>query len=206
MVALSAASLALISLLAGLPAAAAAPHTVAQRGNPATTAVPGKPFTMNFQVKNTGGDGYHAVNVIFHIPNGLTHSKVSPAHAAIEDDIVAWYNIPMAAGQSFYPSLTLTLDAGTPLKTKRTLWVEVTGDGFEATSKNFSITAVAKVQAPPSASALTPADISAMFQTVYGRTPSASELTYWLGRRSDKPGRGVLLGAMYYHRARNITH
>lgn len=187
-------------------ASAAAPHTVAQRGTPATTAVPGKPFTMNFHVKNTGGDGYNAVNVIFHIPDGLTHSKVSPTGATIQDDIVSWNNIPMAAGQSLYPSFTFTMDAGTPLKTKLNLWVEVTGDGFDATSKNFSITAVSKVKPPTTTSALTSADISAMFQQVYGRTPTSSELTYWLGRRSDKPSHGPLLGAMHYHRARNIAH
>ena len=181
---------------------AAPPISVTYRGARVTTAVPGKPFTVSFQVKNTGTETYSGATVIFHIPDGLTHSKVVPADAQIQDDTITWTNIPFEGGQSFYPSFTFTVDKGTPIDTKLRLWFEVTGNGFETTSTNFSVTA----KAATATSTLSSSDITSLFQSVYGRTPTSSELTYWLGRRSDKPARSSLLGAMMYHKALSIPH
>lgn len=194
-----------LGVLLGNSAQAAAPQTVSYHGTRVTTAVPGKPTTIKFRVKNTGDTTYSEVKVIFHIPGGLTTSSVAPADAVIEDDTISWVNVPLVAGQSFYPALTFTLDSGTALKTKKQLWVEVTGTDMEATSTNFSVTAVSSVSTK-TASTLTSSDVKAMFESVYGRTPTASELTYWLGRRTDKPQRSVLLGAIAYHKNLNIKH
>lgn len=193
-----------LGVLFGFSATAAPPHTVSYRGTPVTTAVPGKPFTLNLQVKNTGGTAYSGVKVIFHVPDGLEHSKVAPANARVEDDLIWWTDVPIRPGESFYPSITFTLKSGTPLGTKLQLWVEVTGSDMEATSTNFSITA--RATSAPSVTTLSSADISSLFASVYGRAPSVSELKYWLGRRTDKPQRAALLGAMGYHKARGIGH
>lgn len=187
-------------------ALAAPPYTVGYNGTPVTTAVPGQPFTLKLQVKNTGTTVYPGVKVVLHVPAGLTHSKVAPADAVVQDDIISWSDVPIATGKFFYPTITFTMDSGTPLKTKLNVWVEVTGKDMEANSANFSITAVKSVSATTTGSTLASADISSMFASVYGRTPTASELKYWLGRRSDKPGRSALLGAMGYHKALNISH
>jgi hypothetical protein len=197
----------LMALVIGIsvaPIVRAAPHGVTYRGAPVTTAVPGKPFTVSFRVTNTSAETYSGVNVIFHIPDRLTHSKVSPAHAELADDLVIWRNLTMTGGQSFTPSFTFTVDSGTLLKTKLPIWVEVTGTDMEATSTNFSVTT--KAATASINSALTSIDIKNLFQGVYGRMPSSSELTYWLGRRADKPGRTALTGAMGYHKANNIVH
>jgi uncharacterized repeat protein (TIGR01451 family) len=183
--------------------AQAAPHTVTYKSTRVTTAVPGKPFNLNLQVKNTSNDNYSNVQITFHVPSGMQHSSVSPANAIVQDDTITWYNVPMNANQTFNPSFTFTIDSGTPLNTKFNLWAEVTGDGMESTSTNFSIT-TRKTSSP--ASSLSSNDIKSMFQSVYGRTPTASELTYWLGRRTDKPQRTPLLGAIAYHHALNIKH
>lgn len=196
----------LVSLVVASTALAAPPYTVGYNGTPITTAVPGKPFTLKLQVKNTGTTVYSGVKVTLHVPAGLTHSKVAPADAVVQDDVIAWSNVPIAAGKAFYPTVTFTMDSGTPLKTKLNLWVEVTGTDMEANSANFSITAVKSVSATTTKSTLISADISSMFASVYGRPPTASELTYWLGRRSAKPGRSALLGAMGYHKALSIQH
>ncbi len=187
-------------------ALAAPPYSVSYNGTAVTTAVPGTTFTFKLQVKNTGTTVYSGVKVILHIPEGLTHSKVAPGDALVQDDIISWSDVPIGAGKAFYPTITFTMDSGTPLKTKLNLWVEVTGSGMEANSANFSITAVKSVTTTTSTSTLSSADISSMFQSVYGRMPTTSELKYWLGRRSDKPGRTALLGAMGYHKANNIAH
>lgn len=194
----------IVGVLFGSSATAAPPYKVSYNGTPVTTAIPGKPSTLKFQVKNTGGTDYSGVRVIFHIPEGLTHSKVAPADARIEDNIISWVNVPIGAGKSFYPSLTFTMDSGTPLNTKLSLWVEVTGSDFEATSTNFSVTA--RKETKKVTSTLSSTDISTLFQSVYGRSPATSELQYWLGRRTDKPERTSLLGAMAYHKERNISH
>ncbi len=122
--------------------ALAAPHTVGYKSTKVTTVVPGKSVTLNLRVKNTGTTTYAGVKVIFHIPDQLELLKVSPANAVIEDGIVSWSNVPIAGGKSFYPSLTLKMASGTPLKTKVSIWTEVTGQDMEATSTNFSLTAV----------------------------------------------------------------
>lgn len=192
-----------LGVLGASSAAAAPPQTVSYSGTKVTTAVPGKAFTLKFQVKNTSSDAYSGVKVTFHVPEGLKHTSVSPGGATLYDDIVAW-DIPSVAGQSFYPSFTFTVNKDVAIDKKLSLWVEVTGSGMEATSKNFSITAVKA--AAKTASLLTSADISSVFQEVYGRAPASSEKTYWLGRRTDKPGRIALTGAMAYHKANNITH
>lgn len=189
-------------LVAASVALAAPPQSVTYSGTKVTAAVPGKPFTLKFQVKNTSSDAYSGVKVTFHIPEGLKHTSVSPGGATIYDDIVSW-NIPSAAGQSFYPSFAFTVNKDVAIGKKLSLWVEITGSGMETTSTNFSITAV---KSTPAASTLTAADVSSIFQEVYGRAPTSSEKTYWLGRRSDKPGRTALLGAMAYHKANNIKH
>lgn len=187
------------------PALAAPPYTVNYAGTPVTAAVPGKPFMLNFKVTNTGTTVYSGVKVIFHLPDELESSKVAPADARIEDNTITWMNVPIAAGKAFYPSFTFTIKSGTPLTTKVSIWVEVTGSGMEATSTNFSVIA-RSTASTKTTSTLTSADITAMFQSVYGRTSTASELKYWLGRRTDKPGRTALLGAMGYHQAQGITH
>lgn len=186
-------------------ALAAPPYSVGYSGTPVKTAVPGKPFTFKLQVKNTGTTVYSGVTVKVHVPEGLTHTNISPANSVAQDDIIQWSDVPIAAGKSFYPSITFTMDSGTALKTKLNVWVEVTGTDMEANSANFGITAVKTVTAA-AASTLTSVDISSMFLVIYERSPTSSELTYWLGRRSDKPGRTALLGAMGYHKANKITH
>lgn len=188
---------------------AAPPYAVTYRGTPVTIAVPGKPVTINFEVENTGTTVYSGVKVIFHIPEGLTHTKVMPANAAIVDDTITWINVPVAAGKSFYPSLTVTMDSGTPLKTKKSIWVEVTGTDMEANSQNFSLTAVSASVAKTTTvttTTLSSADVSSLFQLAYGRGATTSELTYWLGRRVDKSARDSLFGAMQYHKLLNISH
>lgn len=197
-----------IAVVAGLVFSAttfaAPPQKVTHSGTPVTSAVPGKQFAVKLQVKNTGTITYEAVSVIVHIPEGMSHVTVAPGDAAISDDTITWSNVPLEPGQSFYPVLTLKLESGTPFKTKKNIWVEVTGTDMEATSTNFSITAVAAVK--NAAATLTSADITNMFQIIYKRTPTASELAYWMSRRADKPSKGALQGAMAYHRAQNIQH
>lgn len=187
-------------------ALAAPAYSVGYNGTAVTTAVPGKPFTLKLQVKNTGTTVYSGVTVKVHVPEGLTHSGISPADSVAQDDIIQWSDVPITAGKSFYPAITFKMDSGTPLKTKLNIWVEVTGTDMEANSVNFGITAVKSVSAVTTTSTLSSADISSMFASVYGRAATSSELTYWLGRRTDKPGRTALLGAMGYHRANNISH
>ncbi len=41
-------------------------------------------------------------------------------------------------------------------------------------------------------------DVSAQFRGVFGRAPTADELSYWEARRTDKPTEDDLRGAMYY--------
>jgi hypothetical protein len=185
-------------------AAAAPPHTVTYKGTPVTTAVPSKPFTIKLQVKNIGSTTYSGVKVTFHIPDGVSHDAVSPADAQFQDDTIFWTNVPLEGGQSFYPSLTLKLESGTALKSKKNVWVEVTGTDMEATSANFSITARSATAAKTTT--LSSADISTLFQSVYGRAASASELKYWLARRTDKPQRTALSGAMAYHKNLSLQH
>lgn len=185
--------------------AAAAPYAVTYSGTPVTTAVPGKPFTLKFQVKNTGDTTYSGVKVIFHVPEEFINGSVSPGDAVIEDGTISWVNLAQAGGKSFYPSFSFTVDSGTPLKKKLPVWVEVMGTGMEATSTNFSVTTRA-ASAAKTASTLSSTDISTLFQLVYGRIPTTRELKYWLGRRPDKPQRTALLGAMTYHKDRSITH
>lgn len=198
---------AIAAVTAGLAigqSAAAAPQKVTYHGTPVTTAVAGKPFDIKFRVKNIGDTAYSGVQVTFHLPHELTHSKISPANAVADDDTITWTNVPLEAGQSFYPSFTFTVDAGTSLKTKLSIWVEVTGQNMEATSTNFSITT--KSASAAKKTALSSADVKSIFTTVYGRAPTASELKYWLGRRTAKPTRTSLLGAVAYHKAQNIKH
>lgn len=195
----------IVGLSLGSSALAAAPIQVKYKGAAITTAVPGKPFNMNFEVKNTTGEVYNGVKVIFHLPEGVSHSMVSPDDSQIDSDTVTWSNVPMESDQSFYPSFTFTVDSGTPLKTKKTIWVQVLGSGMDETSKNFSITTVAKAPAKTT-SLLTSADVTNLFKSVYGRTPTARELKYWVSRRSDKPGRTALLGAIVFHKANKISH
>lgn len=193
-----------MGILVATPAAAA-PQSVTYKGTPVTTATPGKPFTVAFRIKNTGSTTYSGVKVIFHMPDGMNHSAVSPANADIQNDIITWSNVPLESGQSFYPLLTLTLESGTPLKSKKNIWVEVTGTDMEATSTNFSITAVA-ASAKKTTSTLSSADVKDILQTVYGRAATASEHKYWLSRRTDKPQRTALQGAMAYHKQQGIQH
>lgn len=186
----------------GLSALAAPPYAVTQAGTPVTVAVPGKSLTMKFQVKNTGTTVYSDVKVVFHIPNGLTTTAVSPANSEIVDDTVTWINVPIAAGKTFNPVITFAMDSGVKLGTKLNVWVEVTGKDMEANSKNFSVVATKAVKA----STLTSAQVSSLFQIVYGRMPTGTELSYWMGRRTDKPGSTELSGAMGYHQAKGISH
>lgn len=182
--------------------AQAAPQVVTQHGTAVTTAVPGKPFTIKFRVKNSGDTTYDGVKVTFHLPGDLSVTSIAPNDATVDGNDVYWTNVPIAGGKSFYPTLTLTMDSGTPLKTKQRIWVEVTGNDMEATSTNFSVTAVAAKKA----TTLTSTDVTTMFQEVYGRAPAKSELTYWMGRRGDKPTKTSLQGAMGFHKAQGITH
>jgi hypothetical protein len=197
----------LISLVIGVvycTPAQAAPHTVTYKSTRVTTAIPGKLFHLNLQVKNTSNENYSNVQITFHVPSGIQHSSVSPANAIVQDDTITWYNVPMDANQTFNPSFTFTIDSGIPLNTKFNLWAEVTGDEMESTSANFSITA--RKTSAVITSSLSSNDIKSMFQSVYGQTPTASELTYWLGRRTDKPQSTPLFGAITYHHTLNIKH
>lgn len=187
-------------------ALAAPPYSVKYNGTATTSAVPGKPFTLNLKVTNTGTTVYSGVKVIVHVPDGVTHSKIAPANASPIDDLITWSNVPIAAGKSFYPSITMTLDTGTPLKTKKNIWVEVTGEGMEANSQNFSVTAVKTVTATTSTTTVSATEVTSLFKLVYGRTPTTSESTYWMGRRTDKPSRGALIGAMQFHKLNGIAH
>lgn len=198
------ASLVVVGLLIGTSVSAAPPHKASYLGAPVTTAVPGKSFILKLQVKNTGTTTYEDVKVIIHIPEGISHTSVSPGDADVSDNTITWSNVPLASGQTFKPTLTLTLAAGTSLKTKQNIWVEVLGTDMESTSTNFSITAVSTAKTV--VTNLTAADITSMFQTIYKRTPTSSELTYWMSRRADKPSRGALQGAMGYHKAQGIAH
>ncbi|MBI3255842.1 MAG: hypothetical protein HYZ63_02625 [Candidatus Andersenbacteria bacterium] len=181
----------------------AAPQRVTQFGTTVRSAAPDKPFDMKFRVTNTGGTTYNGVKVVFHVPAGdMGILATSPANAIVDEDAATWSNVPIPPGKSFSPSFTLKMDAGTPLKTKMRIWVEVTGEDMEATSTNFSVTAVAAKKA----TTLTSSDITSMFQAVYGRAPSTTELTYWMGRRGDKPTRTSLQGAMGFHQAQGIPH
>lgn len=49
-------------------------------------------------------------------------------------------------------------------------------------------------------------NMNAMFASIYGRDPSIPENQYWLSRIEDKPDEQALLGAMGWHKARNIHH
>jgi hypothetical protein len=182
----------------------ASPQKVTYKGAAVTTAVPGKAFPIAFQVKNIGDTNYAGVKVIFHFPGDFTISNVAPGAGVVDGSEVSWSNVPLEVGKSFYPSFTLTMDSGTPVKTKQNIWVEVTGEGMEATSQNFSITAVKATAVKKTT--LSSSDVSALFQSVYGRVPTSSELKYWNGRRSDKPTSTALLGAMGYHKAQGINH
>ncbi len=184
--------------------AAAPPQKVSYYGTAVTSAVPGKPFTLKFRVQNIGDDIYSGVKVIFHIPDGLTYSSVGPDDASIDGQTITWENVPLEPDQSFYPSFTFAVDSGTAIKTKLNIWVEVLGTGMENTSTNFSVTAAAATKTTKTT--LTSADVNSLFNSVYGRTPTAKELKYWLGRRTDKPGRTALLGAIAYAKANSIKH
>lgn len=194
-----------VGALLGLPAYAAAPNVVTYQGPAVTAAVPGKTFHLGFKIKNTSTENYQNVQIVFHMPNELNVASVGPNGSTTEDQNVTWSNVPMESKKSFYPTFTANLKSDTPLKTKVSIWVEVKGDNMETTSKNFSITARPGVM-PVAASKLTAADINALFMTVYGRAPSASEAKYWLGRKTDKPGRNELMGAMAFHKAHNLKH
>lgn len=194
-----------LAVVVAAPAEAAPPQKVTYHGTPVRTAVPGTPVTLKLQVKNTGSTTYGGVKVIIHVPDGVSHSAVTPGGADISDETITWSNVPLVANQSFYPAITLTMEKSVALKMKKNLWVEVTGEDMEASSTNFSLTAVA-AGAKKAASTLSSSDITSIFQAVYGRTPTASERTYWLGRRADKPQQTALQGAMVYHKAQNIKH
>ena len=204
----------MVSVMAifGLRAHAAPPYTIVQTGDSVRQAIPGESFTMDFTVTNTGETVYSGVKVIFHIPQELSHTNVAPANATLEDDIVSWSNVPISAGGTFKPSLTLMLEKGTPLGTKKNIWVEITGDGMESNSQNFSITAVATKAAasaaPAKADTSLVSKINSIHRAAYDRNPSASEHAYWLGRvnSGDKSSVSALLGAMQYHRAHVINH
>lgn len=192
-------------LAAANPASASPPQSVSYYGAPVETATVGKAFTMNFQVKNTGDDSYTGIKVIYHIPSGLKVSSVSPSDGDIQNDLVTWSGVSLKVNEIFYPSLTATLASSTPAGKEFNIWVEVTRDGMDKTSKTFTVTAKAAAVKKVVA-ALTAAQVKALFIEVYGRTPTAKELTYWLGRRADKTTSALLKGTMQYHKARNIKH
>lgn len=193
-----------LALSVGGSALASGPQNVTYKGAAVTTAVPGKPFKINFQIKNTGSSNYADIKVIFHMPGDFTVSKISPGSVVVDGNDIYWKDVPLEAGKSFYPSFTITTDAGTPIKSKQNIWVEVTGKDMEATSQNFSITAVKSTAT--TSTTLSVADVSSLFQSVYGRVPTTSELNYWKGRRSDKGTSTALSGAMGYHKVQGITH
>ncbi|MEK7499548.1 MAG: hypothetical protein AAB649_03005 [Patescibacteria group bacterium] len=49
-------------------------------------------------------------------------------------------------------------------------------------------------------------DMNTLFASVYNRLPSASESKYWLLRTKDKPTAPGLIGAMNFHKEKNIQH
>ncbi len=197
------AAVAIVLALSVGSSALAAPQAVTYQGTPVTTAVPGKPVTIKFKVTNTSSDNYSGIKVTFHMPGDFTVSKISPGNVVVDGSDIYWVNVPLEAGKSFYPAFTLSMDSGTPLKSKERMWVEVTGNDMEATSVNFSLTAV---KATTTTSTLSVSEVSGLFQTVYGRVPTTSELNYWKSRRADKPSSTALAGAMGFHKAQGITH
>lgn len=138
------AALIITGILGAQAALAAPPQKVTYHGKAVTTGVIGKSVTLKFRVKNTSDVAYSGVRVTFHVPSGLTSTKVAPNDAVISDDLIYWDNVPLEAGKSFYPTLTFKVDSDTPLKKKLNIWVEVTGTDMEATSSNFSVTTTAK--------------------------------------------------------------
>lgn len=205
--ALCAVTAGVLIFIIGGSATAAPPYTVTYQGTPIRNAIPGKPTTVNYKVTNTGDTVYSGVKVIFHMPDGITHTSVAPANSILIDDTVIWENVPIAVGESFYPSLTLVIDTNVPLKTKKSIWVEVTGTDMEASSYNFSLTAVDKIVDKAAAAVVsTNNKVSSVFQLAYSRAPTTSESSYWVGRYKDKPGLGSLFGAMQYHKILNIKH
>lgn len=48
--------------------------------------------------------------------------------------------------------------------------------------------------------------MNTLFASVYNRLPSASESAYWLSRTKDKPNAPALIGALTFHREKNIGH
>src|SRR5579864_3603115 len=88
-------------------AALAAPQSVTYRGAPVAFAIPGKPFTIKFQVKNTSSDTFSGVKVTFHLPDAITTSAIAPDNSVVDGNDVSWSNVPLVPGQSFYPSFNL---------------------------------------------------------------------------------------------------
>ena len=48
-------------------------------------------------------------------------------------------------------------------------------------------------------------DLNSLFRAVHGRAPTFVEWKYWANRLLDKPDRGALTGAMYYHKTLGRT-
>lgn len=66
---------------------------------------------------------------------------------------------------------------------------------------------VAKSTTPVSKTkAISSADLTSIFKSVYGRNLAASEKKYWAKRWLDKPDRTALKGAMAYHKQKGIRH
>lgn len=191
------------SLGLAAPAQATPPQVITYVGTPVKTGVPGKTAVLKLKVTNSTSDNYANISVIFHIPDTLTLDAVSPGSYNYRDGILSWDNVPLEAHTTFSPTLTLKIPSGTAVGKKLNVWAEVTGKDMEGTSQNFPITTVKKVAAKTT---LTSADVKSLFQQVYGRTPTAKELAYWVGRRADKPTAGVLKGAIQYHKDNGISH
>lgn len=49
-------------------------------------------------------------------------------------------------------------------------------------------------------------NVNPMFQSVYGRLPTALESAYWISRVKDKPTEPAMIGAMAYHQMHNVQH
>lgn len=49
-------------------------------------------------------------------------------------------------------------------------------------------------------------DMNTLFSSVYNRLPTASESAYWLSRTKDKPNAPALIGALTFHKEKNIGH
>lgn len=73
-------------------------------------------------------------------------------------------------------------------------------------NKNSSGPVAASAALPLPAKVDVVKDMNTLFASVYNRLPTASESKYWLSRTKDKPSAPALIGALTFHKEKNIAH